>query len=530
MRLKLVFPPPAGPTYLPLGIAYLNAVALRNGVEIGVFDANIELWNHICSNDGVFNALRNFCHAPSEIFFRQDIYSRHFQHMPEVRQQLEKLEDMAKMYLEKDELSPELEQLLFRHGMRINFGIPETVAFSVMYPSQLTFVLAQTKYLSRSGADFKMIIGGAAMSAFEPLELLETFSFIDAIFTGEGEIPFELYLKGVEYSGIPGCFYRDGQGTVQCSGRSQYVKQLSEVAVPDFSCFEMYLYFNPVPVMPMLGNRGCQWRRCSFCVHNNSFGPHRARQPADVVREMQELREVYGCRHFYFADQYVAPAFLDALSDAIISAKFDCAFQIMARTIREYTPALLEKASAAGCRWISWGLESGSAKLLEIMNKGTRPAESFEVIKSAHAAGISNLLMMIFGAPGSNQSCLEDTLSFLSKIYPYADSMTASAFVLFENTAFSRNAAGYGLEILGRHVAYEVNGHKIHSNKLRFKRAGEYGNGESSLAIEEIAQWERRKVWIGESSFVSQLCCEHYLLYVDSMKSGTPFNTLKKGA
>ncbi|MDD3117487.1 MAG: hypothetical protein PHO45_09025, partial [Victivallaceae bacterium] len=68
MRLKLVFPSPAGPTYLPLGIAYLNAVALRNGVEIGVFDANIELWNHICSNDGVFNALRNFCHAPSEIF------------------------------------------------------------------------------------------------------------------------------------------------------------------------------------------------------------------------------------------------------------------------------------------------------------------------------------------------------------------------------------------------------------------------------------------------------------------------------
>lgn len=531
MRVKLIFPPLAGPTYTPLGIACLSAVARREGVEIGVFDANIELWNDICGATADFAAMRDFCHAPTEIFLSPEIYRRHFQHMPLARRQIERLDEMARLYVEKDVLAPEMEQLLFRHGLKINEGSPEAAAFSAMYPDQLTFVLAQAKYLSLYYGNFKIVVGGAATSAFDSAELLETFPFIDAIFTGEGEIPFGLYLAGAGFAEIPGCCYRDGDLGIRYSGKPRHVVSLSEIAAPDFSRHELSRYFNPLPVMPIMGNRGCSWRQCRFCVHNNSFGPHRARNPVDVVREMRELCELHGCRHFYFVDQYVSPEFLEHLSDAIIAVDFDCAFHIMARTVRGYTPALLQKASSAGCRWISWGMESGSGKLLEAMNKGTNPADSFEVVKSAHAAGISNLLMMIFGSPCSDRSCLEETLTFLSRIYPYIDSMTASAFVLFDNTPFSRRAADYGLEILGRHVAYRVDGRKaVHSNRLRFKRTGEHGNCASPLAAEEIAQWERRKAWLGEPSFVSQLCCEHYLLYIGALKSGSPRRTLKRGA
>ena len=84
----------------------------------------------------------------------------------------------------------------------------------------------------------------------------------------------------------------------------------------------------------------------------------------------------------------------------IIASKLKCSFHIMARTLGSYTPALLEKAARAGCCWISWGMESGSQKLLDIMRKGTEVKTSAEVIKTASSFGISNLLMMIFGAPG----------------------------------------------------------------------------------------------------------------------------------
>ncbi len=532
MRTKLVFPPRTGPTYMPLGIASLQAVANKNDIEIGVFDANVELWNEICDNYGNLNSMRNFCHAPLDMFLRQKEYEAHISHMPEGKSFIDRLEREAVAYLEKNELGPELNQLLARQAIIICFGNPESVAFSAMYPDQFAFVLASAKYLDQSyGYDLDIIIGGAATSAVSPEEMLEAFPFVDAIMTGEGEIAFELFLKRTAFADIPGCFYRI-DNRIETSGRPQFIKSIQDIACPDFSSLHSYEYFNPVPVMPILGGRGCKWRRCSFCSHNSSFGTHRNRYAMAVLQEMIDLREKFGCRHFYFADQYVTPDFLEELSDLILASGFICYFHVMARTIGEYTPQLLEKASRAGCCWISWGMESGSQRLLDIMNKGTDVATSARVIKDAAAVGISNLLMMIFGSPGSNRDSLDETFSFISDIYEHIDSMTASAFVLFDNTAFSRNPAKYGLKILDQSVIFNVDGKVVHGAKLRFKREGEYGEVESPLAAREIDMWERRKVWLGPQSFIGKLCCEHYLLFAEAIKSGSRNrpNTFKRGA
>jgi hypothetical protein len=530
MRIKLVFPPRTSPTYVPLGIASLYSIALQSEANVGVFDANIDLWNQVCDNDPGFTAMRKFSHAPMGIFLRQEIYERNFRHMPAARQCIDSLARQAKLYLEQGELAPELSLVLTRQSMRICFDDPGTIAFSAMYPDQLAFILAQAKYLSGSGSDAAIIIGGAAMSAISPVELLEAFPFINAIFTGEGEIPFSLLLQGQEYSRIPGSYYRGPDGNIEFSGKTQYLKTLHELAAPDYSCFDLKQYFNPLPVLPMLGGRGCKWRQCSFCSHNSSFGTYRARPVMGLVREMTALRDNFNCRHFYFADQYVDPAFLSELCDTIIAAGLKCSFHIMARTTGEYTPALLEKAARAGCRWISWGMESGSQRLLDIMHKGTEAASSEKVIKAAADVGISNLLMMIFGAPGSDEQCLDETFAFLDKVYGSIDSMTASAFVLFENTKFSRHASRYGLQAIGKNEIFRVNGKVVHDAKLRFRREGENGSGESPLAAREIELWERRKIWLGPQPFVSKLCCEHYLLYADAIKSGNRPGSLRIGA
>ncbi len=517
---------------MPLGMASLQAVADYSGIEIGVFDANVELWNDICNNDSKLNAMRNFCHSPLETFLRQKDYESHIGHMSAGKNQIDRLEQAARNYLENDELKPELSQMLLRQSIRICFGEPESVAFSVMYPDQFAFALALAKYLDKVYSyDRDIIIGGAAASAVSPVEMLGAFPFIDAIMTGEGEISFELFLKKQSYQDIPGSFYRNN-GIIESAGKSKFIKELHEISFPSFDSLHTHEYFNPVPVMPILGGRGCKWRRCSFCSHNSSFGPHRNRSAIAVVQEMATLQEKFGCRHFYFADQYVDPYFLNDLSEVILATRLDCRFHIMARTIEDYTPQVLEKASRAGCCWISWGMESGSQKLLDLMNKGTSVKASAEVIKSASAAGISNLLMMIFGAPGSDDNCLDETFSFITDVYDHIDSMTASAFVLFENTKFSRNPDKFGLQILDQSVIFNVNGKIVHGAKLRFKRDGEYGNLESPLAAREVDMWERRKIWLGEQSFISKLCCEHYLLFADAIKSGHRHrpNTFKRGA
>ncbi len=529
MRIILVFSPYTGPTYTPLGIACLAAVAKRQNIPLDLFDANLELWNHLCDSDFRLGAMRNFSHSPLDIFLNQQIYAANWGHMPEGKQLIGKLAQQARHYLAGKGLESELAAMLARQAGRIARNTPEVIAFSAMYLDQLPFILAQAKYLvNELHCDSRIVIGGAAMSALSPVELLEAAPFVDLIQTGEGEIPFEALLHGWSPAQIPGCYYRDN-GNINFSGNPVAPGDLSWLSAPDFSQLPNGGYFNPVPVLPIYGCRGCKWRRCRFCSHNNSFGRHRQRPAIAVAQEMLERRTDLGCRHFYIVDQYVDPVYLNELSDAILALGLDCRFQVMARTIGEYTPALLNKAARAGCCWISWGMESGSQKLLDLMNKGTKVDTSLEVIKNASAEGISNLLMMIFGAPGSDKTCLNETFSFLDQAWNYIDGMTSSAFVLFDHTDFSRRSAKYGLEILGGNQILDLEGLPIHDMKLRFRREFESGRQESPLAAHEIDIWEHRKVWLPELPFHGRLCCEHYLIYADAKQvNSRPNNSPNK--
>lgn len=521
MRISLVFSPRTGPTYMPLGMACLAAVAARRGAELDLFDANLELWNHLCDSDMTLSAMRGFSRGPLEVFLNPEIYAAHWSAMPLARHRIDLLEKQARHYLAGETSEPELRSMLERHARRLAKNTPEIVAFSAMYLDQLPFILALAKFLTGELASgCRIVLGGAAMSALSPVELMQAAPFIDAILTGEGEVPFDALLAGRPWTEIPGCYFRNG-GEIVTAGKGIACDDLALLPMPDVDSLAVGGYFNPVPVMPIYGCRGCKWRRCRFCSHNNSFGRHRQRPAMAIAREMLARRERWGCRHFYVVDQYVDPVALNDLCDAILELELDCRFQVMARTIGEYTPALLNKAARAGCCWISWGMESGSQALLDLMNKGTRVDASLEVIKNAASEGISNLLMMIFGAPGTSTQYLDETCTFLDRAWPYIDGMTASAFVLFDQTEFGRRPERYGLEILGGNPFLRVGEAPIHDLKLRFRRDGESGRGESPLAAAEIELWERRKAWLPELPFYGRLCCEHYLLYADAASAST---------
>ena len=512
MRICLVFPPRSSPTYTPLGIACLAASARQAGAPVELFDANLELWNSFCDTNAELAAMREFSHGSLADFRTPARYIERWGHIVDGHARFDELEKLCRQYLAGAGLDSRLAAVLRRQAARVECGTPEAVGFSVMYLDQLPFALALAKYLAASGAGCRLFLGGAAMSALSPAELLAGAPFLDAILEGEGEVPFRGLLAGADWAALPGCYFREN-GRVTRSGAPESVRDLGELPIPDFRQLAGNGYFNPLPVLPIYGCRGCKWRRCRFCTHNGSFGRFRARPPMLVAQEMLSRRISCGCRHFYLVDQYVDPVYLDALCDAILDLGLDCRFQIMARTIEEYTPGLLEKAARAGCCWISWGMESGSQRLLDLMNKGTRVGPAEQVIREASAAGISNLLMMIFGAPGANRESMEETFSFLERVWGAIDGMTASAFVLFDRTAFGRNPGGYGLEVLGGNRILDLEGKPIYDLKLRFRRTGEPGRMESPLAAMEIAEWERRKIWLPELPFYGKLCCEHYLLY-----------------
>lgn len=94
----------------------------------------------------------------------------------------------------------------------------------------------------------------------------------------------------------------------------------------------------------------------------------------------------------------------------------------------------LKAAVAGGMRRISFGLESGSQRMLDLMNKGCDVERNSQFIRDAHAAGLSIRCTMFKGFPGETAADMEATADFLRRHAPYIDRVRFNEFSLQEDT------------------------------------------------------------------------------------------------
>ncbi len=536
MKIKLVFPPPSNPTYIPLGIAslvsYLDGLAA--GAEVVPLDSNLAAWRFLTRNSPGGPAFWDFMGGKSENFYDRAAYARHQGEWEKVRGKLDSLHRDVRVYLDTGLCDRATLDFLDSLAGEILAGEPSAVGFSVLFPDQLAFAAALAKHIrgprekrrsESSRAKPSIFFGGALMSAINVEELLTACHFIDAVAVGEGEVPISCLARGLSYENIPNVYF-GGNGNVRkpCEGIPVLLDRLP---APDFGGFPLDRYANPLPVFPLTLSRNCKWGKCRFCAHNFSFSLYREKSVAMFVNDMERLIERFDVRHFYFADQYVSAATLNALSDEILARNLRIHFHAMGRPTANYSAELLFKASAAGCRWISWGVETGSQRLLNLMRKGTHANTIRKVLENSSRAGISNLAMMIFGLPTSGEEDLRETFDLIEDVYPYASAFTASSFALFENTWFARNAEKCGLTVVKREELFRSGEVSVHSGRLQYMRISSGKEPAPPLGPIEIARWTQRRQWLGEVPFEENLCCEHFLLHAASKAAPPLFNPVR---
>ncbi len=519
MRLALAFVPRSSPSYMPLGIASLAPVIRAHApqAELALHDLNIDAWHWMADQQPEWRDAAAILRGQQPGFHDATRYPTQASALAAMARRFDHLSAQARRYVEQDILPESLEALLRRQTDQLLQSRPERIGLSLMYPEQLHFGLALALYLRRHGGP-SMLLGGALLGAIDGEALLRTCDFVDALVLGEGEPAAVKWARGAAWSDMPGCLYRDDD-SIRPSPRRRQPVALDLCPVPDFEDLLPTRYFNPEPVIPILGSRGCLWRRCRFCAHNVSFGKYRVRDAAVLVDQVQHYQERHGATCFYLADQYVDAAALDAFATELLRRQVRCAFHIMGRMTADYTRELLFKAAAAGCVWISWGTESGSQRLLDLVNKGVELAEMERILRDAHEAGISNLAMMIYGLPTTTREDLQATFGFLSRCYPYLQAMTASSFVLFSTTPFGHNPERYDLEVLDRQLVLQRHGHAVRSTRVTFRRKGETQDGESPLGNQEVELWKRYRAWLGDPTIMDNIACEHYLIYAARERS-----------
>lgn len=513
-KTLLLFVPGAHPTYMPLGIASLYAY-IKNRMpvcDVSALDLNIRLWNHIFESSSPVSLAPSFFRGSLGNFYSEETYTAYQGELSAFYSEFHRIESSLRKFLNTGEINSETSNYREFILRELNLSGDEIIALSAMYPDQVVHALAVSSLLKEEFPGLTIIAGGSALSAIDMDEMMDAAPFIDAFYRGEGEEGIILFISGTPFESIRGLSFRSEKGNIHNSAPAAIL--LSELPVPDFSFCGFREYLNPEPVLPVVFSRGCKWRRCGFCSHNFSFAGYRTSDYSILADKLIHYRESCGATHFYFADQYISAGDLLGISRELIERDAGISFHVMGRPTADYTEEVFESAFKAGCRWISWGVESGSAELLEVCNKGTLPSEIEGVLVRSAGAGISNLAMMIFGLPATNSRRFQETLDFAGSVSGFVDAFTSSSFQLFEGTPFFKNRESLGLEISEREAFVTVSGREIHSTRRNYRVRTEGGDGFITPAQSEVTQWKQWKSWVrGGDTFWETLGSEHYLLH-----------------
>jgi len=158
----------------------------------------------------------------------------------------------------------------------------------------------------------------------------------------------------------------------------------------------------------MASTRGCPFH-CNWCAKPIWGQRYAMRTPANVAEEMALLKQTIRPDHIWFADDIfgLQPKWTVQFAEEVRARDASIPFMIQSR-VDLMTPAAVEALAQAGCREVWIGAESGSQKILDAMDKGTR-VELFPVVRQRlKNAGIATGFFLQFGYPGET---FEDILA-----------------------------------------------------------------------------------------------------------------------
>lgn len=162
--------------------------------------------------------------------------------------------------------------------------------------------------------------------------------------------------------------------------------------------------------------KGCV-ARCTFC-HRWERG-YRARPVDQVIAHIQHLKDKYNVRFVDAADENFGADRETAWELATRLGQMDIVWRVAGVRTRTVSKESLQHWKANGCISVYYGIESGSEKILKVMEKNATVEENINALKWTHEAGLGTIIQMVLGMPGESDETVRETIEFLKKVEPY---------------------------------------------------------------------------------------------------------------
>ncbi len=168
----------------------------------------------------------------------------------------------------------------------------------------------------------------------------------------------------------------------------------------------------------LVSSRGCPYR-CNWCSKPVFGSSYRFRSPQRVAREMLRLKHDSHADHIWFADDIFAlsQSWTRTFADTVDELGAALPFKMQSRCDL-MTRDTVESLKRAGCAEVWMGAESGSQKILDAMEKGTRVEQIYQARDNLRHHGIRACFFLQFGYPGETREDIDETIRMVRETAP----------------------------------------------------------------------------------------------------------------
>ncbi len=219
---------------------------------------------------------------------------------------------------------------------------------------------------------------------------------------------------------ISGLVLRDAGGELRFTAARAKVKDLDSYPFPARHLLPPDLY-RPIPIdehglpkFAMITSRGCP-HRCVFC--QKAASGYRSHSVPRIVDELEHCVREYGIKDLAFVDSLfcVSRKRVTAICDEIIARGPKVSWTCSSR-VEVVDKPLLQRMVTAGCWRTRFGIESGSARVLEFISKGISRRMIREAITAAHEVGLRPKAFFIVGHLVDDRASIQETIDFAKSI------------------------------------------------------------------------------------------------------------------
>jgi len=315
---------------------------------------------------------------------------------------------------------------------------PEAVGFTATTHNRLQ-AIRTIKLLKKNNPSLFIMVGGPhfALSAKNALEKIPE---INCIVRGEGEITtkelLDVWPNQDKLKDVLGITYRDVNGNIIENNDRDFVKDWSEFPFPawhlyDLSKYRKIIYGTDFRTIGVISSRGCP-NLCAFCA-NAAFSRSRLRlrSPENFVDELEFLNKTYGFQGFNFWDDTLTVFKSHALAvcQEILRRKLDIKWYARAR-VNTVDRELINTMKKAGCVRISFGIESGSPRILKEIKKNINLEQARSAVRFSSEAGLIIGLNFIVNLPTETIEDLKMTVNMIKELRQYPNTTASYGFAL----------------------------------------------------------------------------------------------------